>query len=273
MKSNTLKILFTLAMLSVFGVLSTSADSELAERITTLEHELVASKLDIINLKKTNVDYLEILLENGLGDYAKYSEQDREKEEEHLARLKQQLETQSKSIGKVLIEKKEKEVKRFDIDFEGGTEKDLVKALADVVGPDANVVTLADDSSSDHKIPAFKLKSVTVDNIFNMLSNFETRNGRYPRWDKVEGIWFYTGATRNIRHSREDQLAFWTHKLDEILENYPIESVTTALQTALDLREFSQPTKVRFHEDTNLLIVNGTREAIQIVDQVIGKLR
>src|SRR5258708_33705027 len=76
-------------------------------------------------------------------------------------------------------------VTKFDLDFPGGTPKDLVKAIEKATGKSLN--TVIPDDCADLKIPAFSVKNVTVEQLFKILTSASKRNGRYDLMDPTTG--------------------------------------------------------------------------------------
>ena len=59
---------------------------------------------------------------------------------------------------------------KFDLDFAGGTPKDLVKAVEKATGKPLN--TVIPDEYADLKIPAVSVKNVTVAQLFEVLTSW-----------------------------------------------------------------------------------------------------
>src|SRR5271157_5155688 len=70
---------------------------------------------------------------------------------------------------------------RFDLDFPGGTPKDLVKAVIKATGKPLNAVI--PDDCADLKISAVSVKNVTVAQLFEALIQASKKNERFTVLD------------------------------------------------------------------------------------------
>lgn len=75
---------------------------------------------------------------------------------------------------------------RFDLDFPGGTPKDLVKAVEKALGKSIN--TVIPDDCADLKISAVSVKNVTVAQLFEALKQVSRKTERYMI-DRPDNNW------------------------------------------------------------------------------------
>jgi len=170
---------------------------------------------------------------------------------------------------------------KFDLDFPGGTPRQLVEAIEKASGKPLNAV-ITDDEADLH-LPPLKMRGVNVVELFRALSmasmklikipggTFSSNYGFDPSSGEFNDDtvwWFHHGkpvVTEPERSCRFYQLAPY-------LETYKVEDITTAIQTGWKmLGETNLPT-ITFHKDTKLLIAVGEQSKLSLIDSVLQQL-
>jgi hypothetical protein len=194
--------------------------------------------------------------------------------------------------------KKEPVIK--SIIFDGGSPEELIRALrlalresdANAHGPNV----LISPSMKDAKLPAFELQNVTFTDIFQALNNVSDTSsaGKWVLSGSSEPIWVlnpvqpphtygmptpiplsnYTPGSRPPSGTRVSSCQIFP--VARFLTSFKIDDLTTAIETAWSLSPTVQkepPGTLKFHKDTELLIVVGTQEELRLVTEVLTSLR
>ena len=170
---------------------------------------------------------------------------------------------------------------KFDLDFPGGTPRQLVEAIEKASGKPLNAVITDDDA--DLHLPPLKMRGVNVVELFRALSMASSKMIKIPNgtfstnygFDPSSGEfnddtvwWFHHGkpvVTEPERSCRFYQLAPY-------LETYKVEDITTAIQTGWKMLGETNPPTITFHKDTKLLIAVGEQSKLQLIDSVLQQL-
>jgi hypothetical protein len=189
----------------------------------------------------------------------------------------------------------------FDLDFPGGTPKDLMKAVEKATGKPLNAIV--PDDCVDLKIPAISVKNVTAAQLFEVLIQASKSNERFtvldPRDRSIGGngsdvyvddtsygfstvgvpsensIWYF-------HWNRGRELEPWQvlsstvckfYQMEPYLEaGYKIEDMTTAVATAWKMLGVTNAPTISYHKDTKILIVVGKQEQVDLVGEVLKQL-
>lgn len=167
---------------------------------------------------------------------------------------------------------------KFDLDFPGGSPRDLVSAIEKATSKSLNVFIPKDGESVE--IPAMKFKAITVPDLFRALLMASQRQ------QQVGGNVYNTYYTFETQGQGESAIFYFTYKrpsppqkfcrfyqLAEALQNYSIEDITTAIQTGWKMLGVKSPPELKFHPETKLLIAVGQPEELRIIDDVLSGLR
>ena len=178
---------------------------------------------------------------------------------------------------------------KFDLDFPGGTPQQLVKAIETSSGQSLNAIIPAE--FGEVKLPALKMRQVTVDDLFKGLELASQRTVTYP----TSSMGFGARAQRQYTTARtatgfrrtgnvwvfyhekpaipEEAQASRFYHLESYLKTYKVGDIITAIRTAWKmLGETKEPT-LSFHEETKLLIAVGSQEQLQVIDDALAVLR
>jgi hypothetical protein len=185
------------------------------------------------------------------------------------------------------------ELTKFDLDFSGGTPKELVSAIQKSTGKSLNVII--PDESAETRLPALKMKNVDVAQLFRALetaSSKQESSGPNPGFPSFPGgyqnyrsnygfrandslisddtIWFFYVEKRNPTPANRD-CRFYS--LAPYLERgLSVDDITTAIKTGAKMLGENQEPQISFHKDTKLLIAVGEPNKLQIIDAVLRAL-
>jgi hypothetical protein len=184
----------------------------------------------------------------------------------------------------------------FDLDFKGGTPKELVAAISQAMGRSLNAIV--PDDVSGTTIPALNLTGVTVNQVFDALQIASVRKvvfqgrafGRNAD-GPVQGQ--ATFGFRNVGPGSDNTIwCFYVedpsigapvlaavpapqcaiYQLGSYLERYKIEDITTAVETAWKMMDVKKIPEMKFHKDTQLLIAVGAPEQLSMISSVLSAL-
>ena len=172
------------------------------------------------------------------------------------------------------------ELTKFDLDFPGGTPRQLVEAIEKASGKPLNAVI--PDEDADLHLPALKMRAVNVAELFEALFVSSRKTIQTPRGGasveygfKTMGnlsensIWFFYHLQPN---AYREEKACRFYQLAPYLETYKVEDITTAIQTGWKMLGETNPPTISFHKDTKLLIAVGEPSKLQPIDSVLQNL-
>lgn len=195
------------------------------------------------------------------------------------------------------------ELPRFDLDFRGGTPKQMVQAIEKATGKPLNAII--PDEDADLQLPPLSVKNVTVPRLFHALElssektetlvtgtysgayggtgtsstyqNMRTRYGFKTDGDPTENsIWyFYYDKLPKPPQSAEKSSppACKFYQLSGYLEaGYKVEDITTAIETGWKMLGETNPPKISYHKDTRLLIAVGDESKLGLIQDVLNHL-
>lgn len=182
---------------------------------------------------------------------------------------------------------------KFDLDFPGGTPKDLVKAVEKATGRPMNAVI--PDQYADLKICAVKVKNVTVPQLFEALKQASKKVERYMI-DRPDNNWYFEEHASMYGFNTAgvpDENAIWYfyregepdayqtvsttvchfYQLSPYLDaGYKVEDITTAIATAWKMLGVTKSPEISYHKDTKVMIAVGDADKIRVIDNVLGQL-
>ncbi len=194
--------------------------------------------------------------------------------------------------------------KRFDLDFPGGKPADLIAFISKAHGTPVNAIIPED--VADTTLPAMNLKQVTLVELFQALEAASkkdvavTTGGDFGRPSPYQG---YTITHVNFGFRTTDQPptdhSIWTFYYDrpvlpplkpeappshpQIVRfyrlapylgagGYKVEDITTAVETGCQMLGSPAP-KMKFHQETKLLIAVGDEQQLNTINQVLQQLQ
>jgi hypothetical protein len=184
----------------------------------------------------------------------------------------------------------------FNIDFPGGTPKELVTAIQKATSRPLNVIIPPE--FADTKLPPLKMNGINVSQLFHALEaasskveayiNGTRAPGGYRSYEsKMTGYGFKTDG--NI--SDDSIWYFHVEKVpmppadspDKISRFYAlapylerglkVDDITTAVETAWKMTGETSPPEISFHKDTKLLIAVGDPKKLETIDSVLLALK
>jgi hypothetical protein len=179
---------------------------------------------------------------------------------------------------------------KFDLDFAGGTPKELVAAIEKATGKQMNVVILDQDAGT--QLPAIKLNHVDVSALFQAL---QAATAKTDYVTMLNSVGFTTTQTYISDYEFDTQDAYvtddsiWYFSVKKapapskvcryyLLEPYldkglTVDDITTAIKTGWDLQGIDSPPQISFHKETKLLIAVGEPEKLEVIDAVLKALQ
>jgi len=179
---------------------------------------------------------------------------------------------------------------KFNLDFSGGTPKDLVLAIEKAMGRPLNAIIPNEDA--DTQLPALKMSDVNVDQLFRALRVASVKLEVYPS----EGYNTYRSYSTSYSFKTEgtpSDNSIWTFNVEKphvtpqppppktcrfysltpyIDRGVSVDDITTAIETGWKmLGDTSRPT-ISFHKDTKLLIAVGETRKLETIDAVLKAL-
>jgi hypothetical protein len=193
---------------------------------------------------------------------------------------------------------------KFDLDFPGGTPKDLLKAIELATGRPLNAII--SDDCVDLKISTISVKHVTVAELFAVLTEASKNNERFTVLDPRDRSIGGNGSDTRYSYVQESSYGFSTvgeptdssiwyfhwnkgvyqepwqvlsstvcrfYQMEPYLAaGYKIEDATTAVETAWKMLGVTNAPDISYHKDTKVLIVVGKQEQVDLVADVLKQL-
>ncbi|MCX6926960.1 MAG: hypothetical protein NT154_27695 [Verrucomicrobia bacterium] len=189
---------------------------------------------------------------------------------------------------------------RFNLDFPGGTPKELVAAIEKAMGKPLNAIVPKE--LADTSLPALKMNDVNVAMLFQALVVASSKNvvtpnsgylpgmppGSYSTYQSTCG--FRTGSGGNpsdntIWYFYADKPftpAVTTSPVNNICRFYSlapyldrgvsVDDITTAIETGWKMLGEISPPRISFHKETKLLIAVGEERKLDTIDAVLKAL-
>jgi len=184
------------------------------------------------------------------------------------------------------------ELTRFDLNFPGGTPKELVEAIEKAWLKPLNAII--PDELANMRLPALKMNAVTVPQLFEALGAATAKTltynyqGRYgvpfqpgqqvtstsygfrtygPPGD--DAIWHFYYDRPN---PPQEPKACRFYQLGPYLDTYKIEDITTAIETGWIMLGEAERPEIKFHKDTKLLIAVGEPSKLVLIESVLAQL-
>jgi hypothetical protein len=187
---------------------------------------------------------------------------------------------------------------KFNLDFPGGTPKELVAAIEKATGKPLNAII--PDEAAATKLPPLKMNNVDVPQLFSAVVNmsykyapsrgnfvggsntgrdvtssygFETRDSQSGQLSD-DTIWYffvYKASTPQPRPPVEKICRFYS--LETPLDRgFMVDDITTAIQTGWKMSGIAVPPELNYHKETKLLIVFGEPGELDTIESVLHTL-
>jgi len=189
----------------------------------------------------------------------------------------------------------------FDLDFPGGTPRELVAAIRKASGIPLNAIV--PDEFANTQLPGLKMKDVNVPQLFQALEAASRKTavyttsaysggaqGGYKSYNsmttsygfKTEGpqkddsIWYFFVTKPNLPPGSSLETSGKVcrfYGLTPYLTNgLTVDDITTAISTGWKMLGETSPAEINFHKETKLLIAVGEPRALEIIDSALKAL-
>lgn len=183
---------------------------------------------------------------------------------------------------------------KFNLDFPGGTPKELVAAIEKAMKKPLNAII--PDENANMKIPALKMSNVDVPRLFNAVVNmsykyapsnlgggfggqprdvvssygFETKDGDMSD-DSIWYFFVYKAPAQQAPPPPEKICQFFS--LSPYLDRgFTVDDITTAIQTGWKMAGVTPTPELNYHKETKMLIAFGEPYHLQTIAQVLQTL-
>jgi hypothetical protein len=162
----------------------------------------------------------------------------------------------------------------FDIDFPGGTLAELLTVIEGKLGAKPNVI--ASKEALEVVLTAFSLRKVRTTDVLNALEKLAAFNR--PRIEMSTSGRITIVLVKPVAIRKPRKAPTWTRVYDLRdlllgLNPYKIADIVTAVETAWGMDPEPHGARLKFHEETRLLIAMGTELELEIIDQVLREMR
>jgi hypothetical protein len=181
---------------------------------------------------------------------------------------------------------------KFNLDFPGGTPKELVTAIEKAMGKPLNAIIPKEDE--DLQMPPLKMNDVVVSQLFAALkaasrkevavstgmfgSSYSTFIGDYgfetadsPLSDT--SIWYFRAEKPTLPPVVSTAKITKFYSLDDYLNRgFSVDDITTAIQTGWKMAGDTSPPELSYHKETKMLIAFGEPYKLQTIQEVLGAL-
>jgi hypothetical protein len=190
---------------------------------------------------------------------------------------------------------------KFDLDFRGGTPKQLATAIEKAMGRPLNVIV--PDEFADIKLPALKMNGVDVSQLFQALEAASQKNEAYvsstfygggrsgPQSNyqiartsygfrtqsKIsdDSVWYFTvekPALPPAAPPESPKVCRFFSLATYIERGMTVDDITTAIQTGWKMLGEKETPAISFHKDTKLLIAVGEPNKLEMINSVLVAL-
>jgi hypothetical protein len=181
---------------------------------------------------------------------------------------------------------------KFNLDFPGGTPKELVAAIEKAMGKPLNAIIPTEDA--DLQMPPLKMNDVVVPQLFAALeatsrktvavstgtfgNSYSTFTGDYgfktadsPLTDA--SIWYFHAEKPSLPPLVSTQKICQFYALTPYLDKgFTVDDITTAIQTGWKMAGETVTPELNYHKETKLLIAFGEPNKLQTIQQVLQTL-
>jgi len=155
----------------------------------------------------------------------------------------------------------------FDISFPGGTLEEFIEAVGKAVAahvrnaPKPNLILPADARSV--RMPKLELRSVDMKTLIAATTMLL----------QPEHMWQPAGGNSTwVLITRADVRKTQAYYVGHLLKKFKVADITTALETVWQMGSNAK-TELKYHEDTQMLIVRADRSQIEMAENVLTQLR
>jgi hypothetical protein len=179
---------------------------------------------------------------------------------------------------------------KFNLDFPGGTPKELVAAIEQAMGKPLNVIINKEDEKI--MIPPLKMSDVFVPQLFtalevasrqmqdvgvpgfNSYQHIQTSFG-FKTADDISdtSVWYFHVEKPSLPPAVVTQKICQYYSLAPYLDRgFTVDDITTAIQTGWKMSGDAVTPELNYHKETKMLIAYGEPSKLQAVGQVLQTL-
>jgi len=179
---------------------------------------------------------------------------------------------------------------KFNLDFPGGTPKDLVAAIEKAIGKPLNAIIPQGDA--DLQLPPLKMNDVVTPQLFAALKAASSTtftvplgNGSYSTYGGGYGfetgdqpsdasVWYFHALKPPVvPPSDPPQKVCKFYLLSPYLDRgFTVDDITTAIQTGWKMAGVTPTPGLNYHKETKLLIAYGEPAKLSTIDDVLKTL-
>lgn len=181
---------------------------------------------------------------------------------------------------------------KFNLDFPGGTPKELVAAIEKATGKPLNAIIPDEDAGT--QLPSLKMNDVSVPQLFaalevashktvlvmtggafgNSYSQQETSCGfKTSDNETANSIWYFYADKPTLPPAVSTQKICQFYSLAPYLNNgFTVDDITTAIQTGWKMAGVTSPPDLNYHKETGLLIAFGEPGELKTISDVLATL-
>ena len=178
---------------------------------------------------------------------------------------------------------------KFDLDFRGGTPRQLATAIEKAMGRPLNVIV--PDEFADIKLPALKMNGVDVSQLFQALEAASQKSEAYfssPPYGSYQiartsygfrtqgkisddSVWYFS-VEKPMAPAVPPKVCSFYSLAPYIDHGMTVDDITTAIQTGWKMLGDKETPAISFHKDTKLLIAVGEESKLQLIDFALQQL-
>jgi hypothetical protein len=188
---------------------------------------------------------------------------------------------------------------KFDLDFRGGTPRQLALAIENALRRPLNVIV--PDEFADIKLPALKMNGVDVSQLFQALEAASQKSEAYVSSTYYGGggpqssyqiartgygfrtqgkisddsVWYFSvekPALPPVSPAVPPKACRFYSLAPYIDHGMTVDDITTAIQTGWKMLGDKETPAISFHKDTKLLIAVGEPNKLEMINAVLGAL-
>jgi hypothetical protein len=175
---------------------------------------------------------------------------------------------------------------RFNLDFPGGTPRELVAAIEKSMGRTINAII--PDEHASVRLPALRMQNVTLSALFNGLQQASAIQRPYYEGGHIQSKQDHMGFFSGDATQGDDSVWYFSRpnyavgSQPRICRFYPlgeylaggltVDDITTAIQTAWKMLDDGENPTLSFHKETKVLIAVGNPSKLDTLGQALRAL-
>lgn len=180
---------------------------------------------------------------------------------------------------------------KFNLDFPGGTPKELVAAIEKATGKPLNAIIPTEDA--DIQLPPLKMNDVVTPQLFAALEaasrkTVAVQNGTFNSYSQFfidygfttadspvsdTSIWYFHANKPTMPPIVSTEKICLFYSLAPYLDRgFTVDDITTAIQTGWKMAGVTSPPELDYHKETKLLIAFGEPDQLKTIQAVLNTL-